>query len=77
MRIKLLTSMASQYASYEFGQIVEMEDKEAEGLIRKGYAEKPETATMKGREKATRPAQGHKEARTKTTRPARGPKKKR
>jgi len=54
-----------------------MEDKEAEGLIRKGYAEKPETATMKGREKATRPAQGHKEARTKTTRPARGPKKKR
>ncbi|MDY6796963.1 MAG: hypothetical protein SWK76_17025 [Actinomycetota bacterium] len=74
MKVKMLTSMAGPNLSYQAGQVVEMDEKEAERLISAGFAEKaggreaPETATKSAPEKATRPAQGRKPAGKKNTR---------
>ena len=60
MKVKMLTSMAGNNISRKRGDIVEIEDKQAQKLIKKGYAvaekksQSRETATIKpGENRAT------------------------
>lgn len=54
MRVEITTPMAGVLGVLEPGRIVDVEKKQADRLIEKGYARKAETATRKAPERATK-----------------------